>query len=63
MATVDGPVAGIMMQEERGEAAIIEAMLEGFARGAAFRQVVAAAAAAVYRCAAEKVKGMSAGTG
>ena len=44
--------AGVI-NEEGGTAAFIEAMFLGLAKGAASRQVVAAAAAAIFRCSAE----------
>ncbi len=60
MAAVDVLAeAGVLLKEEVGDAAWVEAMFVGLAKGAASRQVVAAAAAAVVRCFMEKYSGVS----
>jgi hypothetical protein len=53
MATVDDPGVGVTLKgdDECEVSSTVVAIFEGLARGAASRQVVAAAAAAVFRCA------------
>jgi hypothetical protein len=60
MATVDVLAgADVLLKKEVGDAAWVEAMFVGLAKGAASRQVVAAAAAAVVRCVMEQYRGVS----